>query len=104
MSKKCKVCGEVVDCGVVLHRGCYDRLANGNQWVSTADRLPPDDELVLVVLEGKYRSYGSLANISSIALAMYTGEDYVVSTLLDENFEVAQVSHWMPLPDLPNDL
>lgn len=101
MSKKCKVCGEAVDCGVVLHRGCYDRLAN--QWISTADRLPPVGELVLVVLEEKYRSCGTLANISAIALAVYSGEDYVAATLLD-NFEVTQVSHWMPLLDLPNDL
>ena len=98
MSKKCKVCGEAVDCGVVLHRGCYDRLAN--KWVSTADRLPPDDELVLVILSGKHKNFKF---INTMELARYvSGEGWIIEWLPD--WENPQVSHWMPLPDYPADL
>lgn len=101
MSKKCKVCGEVVDCGVVLHRGCYDRLANGNQWVSTADRLPPSGELVLVVLNGEYQD-ALLRFKNAIELASCNDGDWIIEWL--PNWENAQVTHWMRLPDLPVDL
>ena len=100
MNKKCKVCGEAVDSGVVLHRGCYERLANGNQWVSTADRLPPSGELVLVLLSG---IYNGLQFINAMDLARYvSGEGWIIKWLPD--WENPQVSHWIPLPDLPNDL
>ena len=98
MSKICKVCGEELDCGVVLHRGCYDSLTN--QWVSTADRLPPSGELVLVILSGKHKNFKF---INAMELASYVkGEGWIIQWLPD--WEVAQVSHWIPLPDLPNDL
>ena len=100
MTKKCKVCGEAVDCGVVLHRGCYERLANGNQWVSTADRLPPSGEVVLVLLSGKHKHFKF---INAMELARHIdGEGWIIEWLPD--WEVAQVSHWMRLPDLPVDL
>lgn len=98
MGKKCKVCGDAVDCGVVLHRGCYDSLTN--QWVSTADRLPSDDELVLVVLSGKYKN---ITFTNAIEFASYVQGDGWIIELLPE-WELPQVSHWMRLPELPNDL
>lgn len=98
MSKKCKVCGDAVDCGVVVHRGCFDKLST--QWISTVDRLPPDGELVLVVLSGKYKN---IIFSNAIELASYAqGDGWIIELFPD--LELPQVSHWMRLPELPNDL
>ena len=98
MSKKCKFCGEELNCGVVVHRGCYDRLSN--QWISAADRLPPDDELVLVVLSGKYKN---ITFTNAIELASYSQGDGW-RFLWPPDWELPQVSHWMALPSLPSNL
>ena len=98
MSKRCKVCGQPIDCGIVLHRDCYNRLKN--RWISTEDRLPPNEDMVLVIVNGKYKN---IVFENAMEMATYVEEGGWIIKWLPE-WEDAQVSHWTPLPYQPADL
>lgn len=62
-----------------------------NNWISVKDRLPEAEKEVLVLVIRKY--YGG--DYKLITTAIY--EDGKVSTEDDE------VTHWMPLPEIPEE-
>ena len=85
-------------------------LANGvtvQEWISVDDRLPEDSGYYLVVHRNKYNG------IISIAFDMYVkcnvGEwwesefacDITKQFRLATRLQEQEVTHWMPLPDMP---
>ena len=68
-----------------------------NEWISTKDRLPADDELVLCIATGKI---GSIQLINAFQLAEYYEIDGFVLCEFPEADNCA-ISHWMPLPEPP---
>ncbi len=59
-------------------------------WISVTDRTPEDDEIVLVVCKAKNGN-------RSVNRAFYDGAFWHGSG------SMAGVTHWMPLPDLPEE-
>lgn len=67
------------------------------EWISTKDKLPENDELVLVLVNGKF---GNLTFVDAYELATYsTDEGWIIES--SPEFEGPSVSWWMPLPELP---
>ena len=89
--KDCEFCNDIDGC---VHRQkeiIADRLiANGvtvQEWISVKDRLPEDQEEVLVCT----RSKNGIRNIDKGYMAI----DHFIHR------GRAEVTHWMPLPELP---
>ncbi len=63
------------------------------KWISVKDRLPPDDEDVLVNARqnGIYTAHLTIRN------------DWICSCLCYEGSFLNNITHWMPLPEPPND-
>lgn len=57
------------------------------QWVSVEDRLPEDDQRVVIFLEG-----GAIASDLDIRIGMYSTQ---------YGFGHNRVTHWQPLPAAP---
>ena len=71
------------------------------EWISVKDRLPEDpEELVLAIVSGKPRK--NVTMIEAINMATY---DATYGWTIEKypEWEGARVSHWMPLPSVPND-
>lgn len=66
------------------------------EWIKCSDRLPNEDELVLVYGEdGVFRAYYNDINFPSwqcSPIGSYAGDGCVFG-----------ITHWMPLPEIPND-
>lgn len=59
-------------------------------WISTTDKLPPDDNEVLVYVNNpELRSVGSLITTAAFCEGYWLG------------VENCNVSYWMPLPEPP---
>lgn len=70
-----------------------------NEWISVKDRLPEDeDEIVLVIASGKPKHNITLNR--AYELANYSPEEGWILTEYPE-WECATVTHWMPLPEPP---
>jgi hypothetical protein len=66
----------------------------GMEWISVNDRLPEEDEDVLVMTaEGKFASGGM--HVASL------DEDGVWYPSHGDGWEFPDVTHWMPLPKPP---
>ena len=64
-------------------------IANGvtmPQWISVDDRLPEDDEIVIICTDENF---------------IYAGELVGDTWILDNDSWTATVTHWMPLPQPP---
>ena len=64
-------------------------IANGvtvQEWVSVDDRLPDDDEVVIICTDKNF---------------VYAGELIGDTWFLDNDSWTATVTHWMPLPEPP---
>ena len=64
-------------------------LANGvtvQEWISVKDRLPDDDEIVIICTDENF---------------IYAGELIGDTWFLDNDSWTATVTHWMPLPQPP---
>ncbi len=75
-------------------------LANGvmvSPWVSTAEYTPELYEIVIAIVNGKYKN---LEFIDAIQLCEYTGEGWIVTEFPE--FENAEVDYWMHLPSTPS--
>ena len=70
------------------------------EWISVKDKLPPHgDELVLIVVNGKGKN---LTFRNAVEIANYTSKDGWILETFPE-LENMQVTHWMPLPEPPQE-
>lgn len=65
-------------------------IKKNNKWISTKDKLPKEDELVLVICEGNY----TLAYYSNDL--WWNSSDYLIGS------GAKSVDYWLPLPQMPN--
>ena len=64
-------------------------IANGvtvHEWISVKDKLPEDDEVVIICTDKNF---------------VYAGELIGDTWFLDNDSWTATVTHWMPLPNPP---
>ena len=59
------------------------------EWISVKDRLPDDDEVVIICTDKNF---------------VYAGELIGDTWFLDNDSWTATVTHWMPLPPAPEDM
>lgn len=67
------------------------------EWINAADKLPEDEDFVLVAVSGQY---GNIRFLDAIELAQYFQDDGWELELFPE-WENPGVTHWMPLPTAP---
>ena len=80
VDKPCKLAENIAD----------DLIANGvtvQEWISVADKIPPDQEEVLVLTQSK----NGVRNVDK----GYWAIDHFIHRGRSE------VTHWMPMPELP---
>lgn len=76
------------DCGRVCSNAEF-----GNKWISIKDILPEENELVLLFGDdGVFRGYYSYGSFSCHPIGSYAGDGCVFG-----------ITHWMPLPEPPNE-
>jgi Protein of unknown function (DUF551) len=66
-------------------------------WISVKDRLPKDDEVVLVYLDEKDTYYDTRCTT-----AKYDGIRWVTDHFCESSY-IENVTHWMPLPLPPKE-
>lgn len=110
-SLACLGCGYEHNCGV---HGCAilnaalqtieknERLqrAAKPRWISTIERLPPAEKLVLAVVNGS--PCENITLVDALELAGYGPDGWMLEAY--PAWTGAQVSYWAPLPDLPEEL
>lgn len=69
-------------------------------WISIEERAPETGDLVLVIANGKPRENIELRN--AILIASYWAEEGWIADGFD-GWDGLNVSHWMPLPELPKE-
>lgn len=70
------------------------------EWISVKDRLPEVEESRLFLLKDRNEMFiGKLRKHTLYEKYMYAIE---LDVGYDESFSVSEVTHWMPLPELPN--
>ena len=76
-----------------------ERLAAG-EWIDPAVALPPNDDMVLVIVSG--RPCRHIRLVYAVELATWTLED---GWILEEYsaYEDAEVHFWAPIPELPEE-
>lgn len=67
-------------------------------WISVNDRLPEDEQGVLVIASGRPREHLELDCAHELA-TFYAGEGWLFEAYPD--WDDPQVTYWMPLPELP---
>ena len=74
-----------------------EELKDKLRWRVAAHELPVNDDNVLVCVSG---IFGKIFFNNAIQVGCYAGEE---GWIIDgyEEWENPQVSHWMPLPDMP---
>ena len=83
----CKYCGVKGSCG--YYRTADRLIANGvtvQEWISVDDRLPGDEETVIICTNKNF---------------VYAGELIGDTWFLDNDSWTATVTNWMPLPQPP---
>ena len=70
-----------------------------DDWISVEDRLPEDDNFVLVVISGKHRN---ITYIKALELASYTADEGWIVELCP-CWTNPGITHWMPLPEPPKE-
>ena len=71
------------------------------EWCDAGIELPcSSDELVLVIINGKHRN---TEFVNAIEMAVYSDADGWILEHYPE-WEKPNVSHWMPLPELPEEI
>ena len=96
----CSGCGYEHNCGTQgcrLIREAVDKLC-GMEWIDPAVELPTNDDTVLVIASGKPHENHTLMNAQCTGTYSESG-----GWMIDEfpEWENPQVSHWMPLPEMP---
>ena len=101
----CLGCEYEYDCGI---HGCAiicaarERLEEltASPWISVNDRLPEDEQGVLVIASGRPREHLELDSAHELA-TFYAGEGWYFDAYPE--WEDPQVTYWMPLPGRPED-
>lgn len=100
----CLGCGYEHDCGI---HGCaiicaarerLEELTASSPWISVNERLPEDEQGVLVIVSGRPREHLALDNTHELA-TFYAGEGWLLEAYPE--WENPQVTYWMPLPESP---
>ena len=73
-------------------------VRTGSPWISVNDRLPEDEQEVLVLANGRPREHIELINACELA-TFYAGEGWFFEAYPD--WDDPQVTYWMPLPESP---
>ena len=69
-------------------------------WISVKDRLPDNDDFVLVIVSGKA---GNITLDNAIELAQFSMDEGWILEMWPE-WEDPKVTHWMPLPEPPKEV
>ncbi len=73
------------------------------KWISVKDKLPPENELVAVIRQSRYRE---ILIAKRIVYYSYFGKKKVgcAESWVTQNglSSIKQITHWTPLPELPN--
>ena len=91
--------------------------ANQPKWISVKDRLPPDLEEVLILVK-ETEFYGQYNEFSKNYFCQYIGSydsgewytvwchghRYIKDTAAEPYSDKLEVTHWMPLPEMPKDI
>ena len=99
-SLACLGCGYEHGCslhGCAILREAADALERMSAWISVDERLPDDEDQVLVIVSGKPMSNLTLEN--AYELAEYTPEGWILEAWPE--WEDAKVTYWTPLPEAP---
>lgn len=99
----CLGCGYEHDCGIhgcAIIRAARERLEEltASPWISVNDRLPEDEQEVLVLANGRPQKNIELINACELA-TFYAGEGWLFEAYPD--WDDPQVTYWMPLPESP---
>ncbi len=99
----CLGCGHEHDCGVhgcAIIRKAMERLL-GMEWICTERELPANDGDVLLLVSGKPTE--NLTLYHAFQLGSYsTKEGWIIDAWPE--WDTPDVSHWMPLPELPDEV
>ena len=95
---KIRECDHFKDKSKFIELPC--KVTARNEWISVKDRLPEDeDSLVLAVANGKYKN---VQLINAVMLAEYNHKEGWILELYPE-WETPDVTYWMPLPEPPEE-
>lgn len=75
-------------------------IANGvtvQEWISAKDRLPENDDIVMVIASGKV---GNITLVNALELGTYSIDEGWILEMWPE-WEDPKVTYWMPLPQPP---
>lgn len=102
-SLACLGCGYEYNCGIhgcAIVRAAREQLEKltASQWISVNDRLPEDEQDVLVIASGSPREHLTLDNAYELA-TFYDGEGWLLEAYPE--WEAPRVTYWMPLPERP---
>lgn len=67
------------------------------EWVSVTERLPGNEDFVLVITSGKA---GNIELVNAIELASFSMSEGWILEMWPE-WEDPKITHWMPLPEPP---
>lgn len=100
----CLGCGQEHNCGVhgcAILREAVEALAKKDAWISVQDRLPEEGYVVLAIASGCPHANIILKEAYQIAEWCHEG-----GWILQEfpEWEDAEVTHWMPLPEPPEEV
>lgn len=100
----CLGCGHEHNCGVhgcAIIREAVEALAKKDAWISVQDRLPEEGYVVLAIASGCPHANIILKEAYQIAEWCHEG-----GWILQEfpEWEDAEVTHWMPLPEPPEEV
>lgn len=101
----CLGCGYEHNCdihGCAIVRAAREQLEKltALPWISVNDRLPEDEQGVLVIASGRPREHLALDSAHELA-TFYAGEGWYFDAYPE--WEDPQVTYWMPLPGRPED-
>lgn len=101
----CLGCGYEHNCdihGCAIVRAAREQLEKltASPWISVNDRLPEDEQGVLVIASGRPREHLELDSAHELA-TFYAGEGWYFDAYPE--WEDPQVTYWMPLPGRPED-
>lgn len=101
----CLGCGYEHNCdihGCAIVRAAREQLEKltASQWISVNNRLPEDEQEVLVLANGRPREHLELDSAYELA-TFYAGEGWLFEAYPD--WDDPQVTYWMPLPERPED-